>query len=123
MYTGKLKVVQGKLVHTRISDKEKYDRLIKSLPEGTEIEVYMDLVTDDGSLAQIAKVHAMIRDIANFTGNSVAGTKLLVKKEASLCFVHDEELVCKSFGDCSKDELGLAIQACIDIGIKIMLKK
>jgi len=38
--------------------------------------------------------------------------KLQVKLRAGLCL----EQSCKSFGECSKDELSLAIQAAIEIG-------
>jgi hypothetical protein len=46
--------------------------------------------------------------------------KKLVKKQAGLCFdVNDEGKqleMCKSFGECSSDELSQAVQACIEIG-------
>ena len=39
-----------------------------------------------------------------------------LKRAAGLCFVRDKQEYCKSFGDCDKDELNLAIQACVAIG-------
>lgn len=121
MFTGRLRMEGGKLVHSRVVDSTKYGLFIKNLKEGDEIDVYMDIISDNGSLSQIAKVHAMIKDLATFTGNSVAGMKLLVKQEAGLCFTKDSELICKSFGDCSKDELGLAINAAQEISVKVGL--
>lgn len=121
MFTGKLKKQDGKLVYIGHSDEVKFKAFLKKLNEGDQVEVFMDFLNDDGSLAQLAKLHAMIRDLANFTGNSGAGMKLLIKQEAGLCFVKDNELVCKSFGDCSKDELGLAIQACSTIAYRVGL--
>jgi hypothetical protein len=40
----------------------------------------------------------------------------LVKKQAGLCIENATSLECKSFADCSKDEISLAIEACIEIG-------
>ena len=42
--------------------------------------------------------------------------KTLVKEQSGLCYNTGEETVCKSFADCSKDEIMLTIQACIEIG-------
>ena len=42
--------------------------------------------------------------------------KTLVKEQSGLCYSTEEGTVCKSFADCSKDEIMLTIQACIEIG-------
>ena len=42
--------------------------------------------------------------------------KTLVKEQSGLCYSTGKETVCKSFADCSKDEIMLTIQACIEIG-------
>jgi hypothetical protein len=43
--------------------------------------------------------------------------KRLVKIEAGLTYPGDNgEVECKSFGDCSIEEVMLAIEACIEIG-------
>ena len=60
--------------------------------------------------------HAMIREIAQEIGYTFEEAKLAVKRAAGLCFVRDKQEYCKSFGDCDKDELNLAIQACVEIG-------
>jgi hypothetical protein len=49
--------------------------------------------------------------------------KLLVKDKAGLCLSREvagkEYFLAKSFGECSREELSLAIQAAIDIGISV----
>lgn len=125
VFTGKLKKVEGKMVHETTLVEAHFKEFINKLENGDTVEVYMEKITDDGNLAQLAKIHAMIRHLSQYIGENIATVKLLVKEEAGLCFVHkvqDKEfLVCKSFGDCSKVELSAAIEACISIGRKVNL--
>lgn len=119
MYTSKLKKVNGKLTQ---SDKDKilFDQFVKSLPEGTEIEMFVNIATSNGSLAQISKVHTCIRILAQEAGYTFEEMKLLIKQRSGLCVVFTEgdttQEICKSFGECTKDELSMSIQACIEIG-------
>jgi len=119
MYTSKLKKVNGKLTQP---DKNKilFEQFVKSLPEGVEVEMFMNIVTDNGSLAQISKVHTCIRILAQESGYTFEEMKLLIKQRSGLCIVFTEgeisQEICKSFGQCTKDELSMAIQACVEIG-------
>ena len=78
---------------------------------------------DDGTLPQLAKLHVMIRQLALHVGETVENMKLLVKDRAGLCIAREvagkEYFLAKSFGDCSKDELSLAIQAALEIGEEV----
>jgi hypothetical protein len=58
----------------------------------------------------------MCREIANELGYTFEEVKLLVKRHAGLCFTRNNTEYCKSFADCDKSDLNLAIQACIEIG-------
>lgn len=122
-YSGKLKKENGTLVHLRPADAKTYELFKNKLQEGDVIEFYAELQQDDGTLAQLAKLHAMIRALALHMGESFTDMKLLVKDRAGLCLVREvagkEFFVCKSFGDCSREELSLAIQAAIEIGEKV----
>ena len=42
--------------------------------------------------------------------------KIIIKQHSGLCYDADGAEYCKSFADCSKNELVLAIEACIQIG-------
>lgn len=119
-YTGTLKKTSTGLVYSKKADETKYNHFIKSLPADTLVEVYMEQQSDDATLAQLAMVHAMIREIATFTGETFEDMKLIVKKRAGLCLTReiagDVFIECKSLGQCSKQELSLCIEAIKEIG-------
>jgi len=119
MFSGKLIKKDGKLVYSNPQNKLAYELFIQKLSEGQEVDIYIDLANADHSRAQINKVHACIRELAKESGYTFEAMKLLVKEQAGLCYEAEGQLECKSFGDCSKDELLLAIESCIEIG-KIM---
>jgi hypothetical protein len=108
MFSGKFIKKDGKLVYDSPKDKLSYELFIDKIPEGQKVEMYIDLANADKSTAQLAKVHACIRELAEESGNTFGDMKNIIKEESGL---KD-----KSFADCSKTELILAIQACIDIG-------
>jgi hypothetical protein len=60
MYAVKLKVVDGKIKQTEKSQ-ILYDQFVKSLKDGDEVEIFMNISSASGSLAQISKVHTCIR--------------------------------------------------------------
>jgi len=94
----------------------KYQKFINNLPDGAKLEIFIGVSGDKGSNPQLARLHAMIREIAQEIGYTFEEAKLVVKRKAGLCFTKNKEEYCKSFGQCDKDELNLAIQACIEIG-------
>tara|TARA_Y100001963_G_scaffold155235_2_gene245861 strand:+ start:373 stop:756 length:384 start_codon:yes stop_codon:yes gene_type:complete len=111
-----LKKVDGELVHTIKAKGTLYQKWIDELPEGTKIEVFASVSGENGTNAQLAKIHAMIRELANEIGNTFQEIKLEAKRKTGLCFVRDKQEYCKSFKDCSKQELNLVIQSLIEIG-------
>jgi len=104
MFTGKLMKKNGKLVYSDSKEKLLYDLFIKNLKEGEEVDIFMSVCGVKASTAQITKVHTCIRVIAMDLGYTFEEMKLLVKEQAGLSD--------RSFGDCSKDEISLAIEAC-----------
>jgi len=120
----KLKKQNGKLVHYRKEDSDKYQKFVSFLKEGDVVDLYVEKLNDNGTLAQLAKVHAMIRELSKITGFSFSEMKLLVKEQAGLCMKKKRTdgkafLLCKSFADCSTEELANAITACTELGNKI----
>ena len=111
-----LKKVDGELIHTIKAKGTLYESWIKELPEGTKVEIFVSVAGEDGTNAQLAKIHAMIRELANEIGHTFQELKLEVKRKTGLCFVRDKQEYCKSFKDCSKQELNLVIQSLIEIG-------
>ena len=94
----------------------KYKKFLSQLPDDSKIEIFIGVSGDKGTNPQLARLHAMIREIAQEIGYTFVEAKIEVKRAAGLCFVRDKQEYCKSFGDCDKNELNLAIQACIEIG-------
>lgn len=116
MFTVKLVKQDGKLVYPNDNAKLNYQIFLDKLSEGQEVEVYMGLTSSDKSVAQLAKVHACIRALASESGYTFDEMKTLVKQQSGLCYDGGDAIMCKSFAECSKDELALAIEACIEIG-------
>ena len=85
---------------------------IKGLQEGETVVITYEVQTADHSYAQLSKLHKCIRELANYVGESFDDMKLQVKVKAGLC----TDTNCKSFSECSKEELSMAIQAVIEIG-------
>jgi len=108
MFSGRFVKTNGKLIYAHPKDKLAYELFVDKIPEGQKIEMYLDLANADHSKAQLAKVHACIREIAKEAGYTFDEMKNLIKDASGIAD--------KSFADCSKDELMLAIEACIQIG-------
>ena len=106
----------GKLEFNIKAQEKKYNKFIEDLPEGTKIEMFVSVSTEKGSNAQLARVHVMIRELANTLGYTFEEVKLLIKRKAGLCYRKDNEEYCKSFADCDKEELNLCIQALLEYG-------
>lgn len=97
-----------------------YRMFIAGLEEGQTLEIFMEANEDTATLAQLAKVHVCLRELAKETGTSFEDMKFLMKKKAGLCFMtkHNNEnvLYCKSLSDASKEELGALLEGIIEAG-------
>lgn len=109
----------GKLVHLH-GDTSLFQKFQKDIEEEQKIDVFFELLSDNYTLGQIAKVHKCIRTLAADAGCSFDDMKLEVKKKAGLCFKKEIDgemfLVVRSFTKCSREDIGLAIEAAIEIG-------
>jgi hypothetical protein len=108
MVTVKLVKKNGKLGYIDNKAKLKYEIFIDKIKDGQIIDMYLDIADADHSLAQLAKVHACIRELAKESGYTFEEMKDLIKDASGLKG--------KSFAEASKDDLMLAIEACIQIG-------
>ena len=130
--TSLKKTKEGKLIHIRSADEAKYKEFIKELEPGDQVDVFMEINSADNTLLQLSKVHKCIREIAKHTGNSFDDIKMVIKDKAGLVIKRSVSVLntidpeagshqkiymdWKSFAKISKDDLSLAIQACIDLG-------
>lgn len=104
----------GKLLFKNTTEEKAYNDFIANLPEGAQADIFMSTdASGKGTTSQLAKIHKSIRDLAAFTGATFDDMKLEVKKKAGLS---TGPASYKSFADCSKEEINLAIQAAIEIG-------
>ena len=106
----------GKLEYNVKAQETIYNKFVEDLPEGAKVEIFISISGDNGTNAQIAKIHVSIRRLANDLGYSFSEMKLLIKRKAGLCFNKNGTEYCKSFGDCSKEELNSVIQEIIELG-------
>lgn len=110
----------GQLVPASEREGGKLKLFNMSIKEGDMLEVYISLSTpSDKTLGQLAKVHALIRELASQTGHTFDEIKDEIKRKAGLYVItgtRSEDKEFKSFADCSKDELSKAIEACIEVG-------
>lgn len=114
----KFKYTEEGFVPLNEAESKKLTLYKKVLPlEGT-IDAYFTLETPaDRTLGQLAKVHALIKEIADESGNSAEDVKDDIKRKAGLYVVTEtSDLEFKSFKDCSKKELSKAIECCIELG-------
>jgi len=105
-----------KLAYRLGAEEDLYNAYVANLPEGTKVDVFISADSDNGSLSQLAKLHANIREISNSTGETQEDIKLLLKKRIGMVITTEDEYYIKSFGDCSKEELSRAIQESLVLG-------
>jgi hypothetical protein len=122
-FNGKFIKRNGRLEFSSLAVSKQHELFVSEVPDGTIVEFFFEVQQDDGTLPQLAKLHAMIRELALHVGEPFDNMKLLVKDKAGLCLAREvsgkEYFLAKSFGECSREELSLAIQAAIDIGISV----
>ena len=120
---GKFINRNGRLEFSSLAISKQHELFVSEIPDGTLVEFFFEVQQDDGTLPQLAKLHAMIRELALHVGEPFDNMKLLVKDKAGLCLAREvsgkEYFLAKSFGECSREELSLAIQAALDIGISV----
>ncbi len=110
----------GGLEFSSLANSKQFELFVSHVPDGQIVECFYEVQHDDGTLPQLAKLHVMIKQLSTHIGETVENMKLLVKDRAGLCIAREvagkEYFLAKSFGDCSREELSLAIQAAIEIG-------
>lgn len=119
-FTGKYIKKDGVLTFSSVAQTRQFEDFVSKVPDHHIVDVFYEVTHDDGTLPQLAKLHAMIRALAGHVGETFENMKLLVKDRAGLCIMREvagkEYFLAKSFAECSKEELSLAIQAAIEIG-------
>jgi hypothetical protein len=93
-----------------------YKDFVNNVQPGQQVEVVFTIITKDGTLPQLKKLHAMIREVANETGQDFEEVKLYIKQKAGFINISSDDVDIKSFADMTRDELSACIQATINLG-------
>lgn len=100
-------------------DERIYQEFIDKISNNKIADVYITCYDEEiGTLPQLAKIHAMIREIAEFTKQGFNETKNHIKEVCGIFNIvsskpYKKKL--KSFGDCSIQELDMVINKLIEI--------
>ena len=111
-----LKMENGTLVPKRDIDKYTLRNYVANVEEGATIQVTYEEQSTDGTYAQISKLQACTRELANYLGYKHEEVKDMIKLKAGL---YNDEGDLRSFADCSKEELSLAIQTALELGDQV----
>jgi hypothetical protein len=106
----------GELIPKSELGKHSLANYLKNVEEGALIQVTYEEQSTDGTYAQISKLQACTRELSKHLGYTHEEIKDIVKHKADL-YTPEGEL--KSFAQCSKEELSLAIQAVLDLGEQV----
>ncbi len=68
MFSGKFIKKNGKLTYATPKDKLAYEIFVDMISEGEVIDMFLEVSSPDHSKAQLAKVHACIRELAKESG-------------------------------------------------------
>jgi hypothetical protein len=113
----------GKLIYKNPTNEELYKLMVKEIPDNAKITVMFEIASQDGTMGQLAKLHACIRELSLHLGYEFEDMKDYIKHISGFVttkFIEGKQITrIKSFGDCSKQELGFAIQTCINFGNKV----
>lgn len=122
--TLKLKRVGSELVPTGPYYESQYKEFVNSLEENQVVQVFFEANKDNGTNAQLAKIHACIRKLALETGYTFEDMKETIKEKSGLNYgnLKSNEGFTKSFADCSVEELGLVIEALNEAGEMVNLR-
>jgi hypothetical protein len=106
---GKLKPADGLMTH-------RFNQFVANLTPDDVVEAMFEADEPDNTKAQLAKIHVMIREIADETGEDVKKTKNDIKDQCGLTTYRDNKKYFKSFAESSKKELSDVIEKIYIIG-------
>lgn len=105
-------IKKGKLSPTSKSFANQFRGFITQY-EGQKVRIYIEALDSEKSLPQLAKVHAMIREIAKETGHTSLEIKKIIKERAG--FSPSPSDFEESMADMDVSELNQIIQAAYDL--------
>lgn len=113
-----LKIENGALVPIDTRNAALLKKLSKETGDAVLIS-YLDQVDTEDKISYLAKVHKSIRVLSGHIGYTFDEMKNVIKKQSGLYTLSEDGIEYKSFAHCTKDELSLAIQACVDLSNRV----
>ncbi len=111
MIRFKVKFKDGRILMDE-KNKNLRDYFYSTIKNDSEVFIYMEANSPDGTASQIKFIHACIGEISKESGALFAETKKQLKEECGLIINGFET----SFKDCSKNELSNVINTLISWG-------
>jgi hypothetical protein len=105
--------------------KLKLKNFVDNLTDKDEIECLFEAVEPNNTKSQLAKIHVMIKEISDETGETLKQTKLNIKDQVGLTYYVDNEKIYKSFADETRESLSNIIEKLYIVGdfLNINFKK
>lgn len=117
----RLKFKNGKFSGETPADEIRFGMFKESLNENSTLTVYFS-VDDINSktLPQLAKIHAMIKELSDYTGQDYTTIKEIIKMEANLTEIDETgKTILKSFSRCTREDLNTAIHKAEILGMSL----
>ena len=90
--------------------KLKLKNFVDNLTDKDEIECLFEAVEPNNTKSQLAKIHVMIKEISDETGETLKQTKLNIKDQVGLTYYVDNKKIYKSFDDETRESLSKIIE-------------
>jgi hypothetical protein len=121
----KFKKIGKKVVPIDAHMKIKLKQFLELLSERDVIECLFEAIEANNTKSQLAKIHVMIKEISDETGESLKQTKLIVKDHVGLTHYIDNQKEFKSFAGESRESLSNIIEKIYLLGdfLNINFKK
>lgn len=121
----KMKLTSEGFIPASREDQIKLELYMKQFKEGSDFEMSVSLLEAAKSYAQLKRIHAIIRELSDYTGMTYDEMKNYIKLKAGLFDYKKEgdtlEETVKSFKVCSKKELDTAIIVAEELAASIDL--
>jgi len=121
----KFKKVGAQVVPVDNLMKLKLKNFVDNLTDKDEIECLFEAVEPNNTKSQLAKIHVMIKEISDETGETLKQTKLNIKDQVGLTYYVDNEKIYKSFANETRESLSNIIEKLYVLGdfLNINFKK
>ena len=111
----------GNIVPADELEAGKFKLFTASIKSNDTLDAFITVIDGNSkTLGQLAKVHILMKELANETGHTLNEIKNVIKERADIVEIdEDGHKQLKSFAECTKSDLSKAIQECIALGDEI----